>query len=63
VELISDLYYFSITIDDVVYVVNTGKIKMKDFLTDRNMATLDSVWVSKANSRQRRGRAGRVQPG
>lgn len=57
------MYIFSITIDDIVYVVNTGKIKMKDFDSNRNLATLDTRWVSLANSRQRRGRAGRVQAG
>ena len=36
---------------------------MRDFDSDRNLATLDTRWVSLANSRQRRGRAGRVQAG
>lgn len=43
--------------------VDAGKIKMKDFDVDKNLATLDAKWVSKANATQRRGRAGRVQPG
>ena len=58
-----DAVYYSITIDDIVYVVNTGKIKMRDFDSNRNLATLDTRWASLANSRQRRGRAGRVQAG
>jgi HrpA-like helicases len=29
----------------------------------RNIESLDSVWVSKANAKQRKGRAGRVLPG
>ncbi|XP_043228937.1 ATP-dependent DNA/RNA helicase DHX36-like, partial [Amphibalanus amphitrite] len=55
----------SITIDDVVFVVDGGKVKMKNVDKNRNVGcmTLKPEWVSKANSRQRRGRAGRVQPG
>ncbi|KAK3104587.1 hypothetical protein FSP39_005663 [Pinctada imbricata] len=53
----------SITIDDVVYVINGGKIKMKDFEPEYNMTSLEARWVSKSNAKQRRGRAGRVQPG
>ena len=53
----------SITIDDVVYVVDCGKIKMSNFDVKNNISTLKPEWVSLANSRQRRGRAGRVQPG
>ncbi|KAK3911803.1 ATP-dependent DNA/RNA helicase DHX36 [Frankliniella fusca] len=53
----------SITIDDVVYVVDCGKIKMKNYDTQNNIQTLQPEWVSLANAKQRRGRAGRVQPG
>ncbi|KAE8747229.1 hypothetical protein FOCC_FOCC006021 [Frankliniella occidentalis] len=53
----------SITIDDVVYVVDCGKIKMKNYDTENNIQTLNPEWVSLANAKQRRGRAGRVQPG
>ncbi|XP_021919512.1 ATP-dependent RNA helicase DHX36-like isoform X2 [Zootermopsis nevadensis] len=53
----------SITIDDVVYVIDCGKIKLKNFDVENNISTLKEEWVSLANSRQRRGRAGRVQPG
>ena len=49
----------SITIDDVVYVVDGGKIKMKNFDPANNIATLKSEWVSRANAKQHRGRAGR----
>ncbi len=50
---------FSITIDDVVYVVDCGKIKMTNFDAENNIATLNPEWVSRANARQRKGRAGR----
>ncbi|XP_047107788.1 ATP-dependent DNA/RNA helicase DHX36-like isoform X1 [Schistocerca piceifrons] len=53
----------SITIDDVVYVVDCGKTKMKNFDIEKNISTLQPEWVSLANAKQRRGRAGRVQPG
>lgn len=53
----------SITIDDVVHVVDSGKIKLTEFDHETNMGTLQMKWVSQANARQRRGRAGRVQEG
>ena len=53
----------SITIDDVVYVIDSGKIKMKNFEHDKNLSTLRASWETKANAKQRSGRAGRVQKG
>uniref|UniRef100_A0A8C9IIY6 ATP-dependent DNA/RNA helicase DHX36 n=1 Tax=Piliocolobus tephrosceles TaxID=591936 RepID=A0A8C9IIY6_9PRIM len=53
----------SITIDDVVYVIDGGKIKETHFDTQNNISTISAEWVSKANAKQRKGRAGRVQPG
>jgi HrpA-like RNA helicase len=50
---------FSITIDDVVYVIDCGKIKLKNYDARRNISTLQAEWNSKANSQQRKGRAGR----
>ncbi|KAI9585909.1 hypothetical protein GQX74_001756 [Glossina fuscipes] len=53
----------SVTINDVVYVINPGRVKTSDYDLQANTQTLEETWVSKANSQQRRGRAGRVQPG
>ncbi|XP_026171488.1 ATP-dependent DNA/RNA helicase DHX36 [Mastacembelus armatus] len=53
----------SITIDDVVYVIDGGKIKETSFDIDNNISTLTAEWVSLANAKQRKGRAGRVCPG
>ncbi|XP_021572162.1 ATP-dependent RNA helicase DHX36 isoform X3 [Carlito syrichta] len=53
----------SITIDDVVYVIDGGKIKETHFDTQNNISTMSAEWVSKANAKQRKGRAGRVQRG
>ncbi|NXT49204.1 DHX36 helicase, partial [Pluvianellus socialis] len=53
----------SITIDDVVFVIDGGKIKETHFDTQNNISTMAAEWVSNANAKQRKGRAGRVQPG
>jgi len=53
------MFHYSITIDDVVYVVDTGKTKEGTFDISRNIACLDPVWVSQASVKQRQGRAGR----
>ena len=48
----------SITIEDVVFVVDCGKIKIKNFNVESNMTTLQPEWASLANVKQRLGRAG-----
>uniref|UniRef100_S4RGX7 RNA helicase n=1 Tax=Petromyzon marinus TaxID=7757 RepID=S4RGX7_PETMA len=50
----------SITIDDVVHVIDCGKIKETHFDVDNNISTMKPEWVSLANAKQRRGRAGGV---
>ncbi|XP_055610130.1 putative ATP-dependent RNA helicase DHX57 [Uranotaenia lowii] len=53
----------SVTIDDCVFVIDCGQMKEKRFDSNRNMESLEVVWVSRANALQRKGRAGRVMPG
>ncbi|KAJ7965034.1 DExH-box ATP-dependent RNA helicase [Quillaja saponaria] len=53
----------AITIDDVVYVIDTGRMKEKSYDPYNNVSTLQSSWISKASAKQREGRAGRCQPG
>ncbi|KAK7197009.1 RNA helicase [Novymonas esmeraldas] len=53
----------SITIDDAVYVIDTGKAKENRYNARKSLSELVTVSVSKANCRQRQGRAGRVQEG
>ncbi|KAI5062460.1 hypothetical protein GOP47_0022999 [Adiantum capillus-veneris] len=53
----------SITIDDVVYVLDCGKAKETSYDALNKLACLLPSWISKASALQRKGRAGRVQPG
>ncbi|GLB35802.1 putative helicase associated domain (HA2) Add an annotation [Lyophyllum shimeji] len=53
----------SITIDDVIYVVDAGKVKETQYDPETSLSRLVETWVTRAAARQRRGRAGRTQPG
>uniref|UniRef100_A0A8C5F0P9 RNA helicase n=1 Tax=Gopherus evgoodei TaxID=1825980 RepID=A0A8C5F0P9_9SAUR len=53
----------SITIDDVVFVIDSGKMKEKRYDPSKGMESLEDTFVSKANALQRKGRAGRVASG
>jgi ATP-dependent RNA helicase DHX29 len=52
-----------ITIPDTVYVIDSMRAREISFDQKRNMKKLSDVIISKANAKQRRGRAGRVKPG
>ncbi|KAJ1557193.1 ATPdependent RNA helicase, partial [Cladochytrium tenue] len=51
----------SITIDDVVYVIDAGRVKEMHY--EDSVLCLKETLASRASCRQRRGRAGRVRPG
>ncbi|KAF2138864.1 uncharacterized protein K452DRAFT_276693 [Aplosporella prunicola CBS 121167] len=53
----------SITIEDVVAVIDTGRVKETSFDPSNNMVKLAETWASRAACKQRRGRAGRVRAG
>lgn len=53
----------SITIDDVVFVIDSGRVRETQYDPITRMSALVTTWCSKASSRQRRGRAGRVREG
>ncbi|XP_022765790.1 DExH-box ATP-dependent RNA helicase DExH1-like [Durio zibethinus] len=80
IVLATNIAESSITIDDVVYVVDCGKAKETSYDALNKLACLLPSWISKASAHQfhllpslslfdmvgqfqRRGRAGRVQPG
>ncbi|KAI9360815.1 P-loop containing nucleoside triphosphate hydrolase protein [Zopfochytrium polystomum] len=51
----------SITIDDVVYVIDAGRVKEMHY--ENGTLCLKDTLASRASCKQRRGRAGRVRPG
>ncbi len=53
----------SVTIPDVQYVVDTGKLREMQYDQMRRISSLVCKWISKSNAKQRAGRAGRVQNG
>ncbi|KAJ4828926.1 DExH-box ATP-dependent RNA helicase DExH6 [Turnera subulata] len=63
IVLATNIAESAITIDDVVYVIDSGRMKEKSYDPYNNVSTLQSSWVSKASAKQREGRAGRCQPG
>lgn len=63
VVLSTNIAETSITIDDVVFVIDSGKVKETRFDNATGMSMLVQTWVSQASAMQRRGRAGRVKPG
>ncbi|EEB08379.1 ATP-dependent RNA helicase Ucp1 [Schizosaccharomyces japonicus yFS275] len=53
----------SITINDIVAVVDSGRVKQIDYNADSDMVIFRETWASQAACKQRRGRAGRVRSG
>ena len=53
----------SVTIDGIVYVIDTGFVKLRAYSPSSGIETLTPVPVSKASAIQRAGRAGRTRPG
>lgn len=53
----------SLTIDDVVFVVDSGKAKQKVYNHETRVTSLNVVWIARSNSEQRAGRAGRCRNG
>ncbi|EPQ61668.1 Bgt-5209 [Blumeria graminis f. sp. tritici] len=63
IVLATNIAETSITIPDVKYVVDTGKLNEMHYDPMTRIKNLKCTWISKSNSRQRAGRAGRVQNG
>ncbi|KAG7330534.1 hypothetical protein KOW79_006756 [Hemibagrus wyckioides] len=63
IVLATNIAETSITIDDIVHVVDLGTQKEQSYDPRTKVSCLDTVWISRSNVIQRRGRAGRCQPG
>ena len=63
IVLATNIAETGITIPDVTCVIDTGKHKEMRFDERRQLSRLIEVFISRANAKQRRGRAGRVQRG
>jgi ATP-dependent RNA helicase DHX57 len=63
VVLTTNIAETAVTVDDCGFVIDCGRMKEKRFDAAKRMESLDDVLVSRANMKQRRGRAGRCQPG
>lgn len=61
--LATDIAETSLTIDDVVHVIDLGKVKQQTYESTSDTTCLTSTWISKACAKQRAGRAGRTQNG
>ncbi|KAG9472018.1 hypothetical protein GDO78_021599 [Eleutherodactylus coqui] len=63
IVLATNIAETSVTIDDIVHVVDSGMHKEQRYDLRTKVSCLETNWVSKSNVTQRRGRAGRCQPG
>jgi ATP-dependent RNA helicase DHX36 len=63
IVLATNIAETSITIPDIQHVVDTGKHKEKDYDQVTRVTSLPCKWISKSSSKQRAGRAGRIQDG
>ncbi|CAH8557546.1 unnamed protein product [Heterobilharzia americana] len=53
----------SLTIPNIRFVVDTGKVKTKVYEPTTGTSSFEIVWISQASAEQRAGRAGRIGPG
>lgn len=53
----------SVTIPNIKFVIDTGKVKCRNYCPKTGIETLKEIPISKAQAKQRSGRAGRVGPG
>jgi ATP-dependent RNA helicase DDX35 len=63
VILATNIAEASITIDGIIYVIDTGYVKLRAYNPLTGISTLTRVPVSQASATQRAGRAGRTKPG
>ena len=57
IVLATNIAETAVTIDDVVFVVDSGRLKEKSYDAHTGVSTLQAAWISRASAQQRRGRA------
>lgn len=63
VVLATNIAETSITIENVRYVVDCGRVKQMRYSAVLGMSILEVVWITRAQAKQRAGRAGRTEAG
>ncbi|XP_025411649.1 3'-5' RNA helicase YTHDC2-like isoform X3 [Sipha flava] len=63
VILATNIVETSVTINDVVYVIDSGRVKQKGYNAFNGISCMNVNWISQSCARQRAGRAGRLCPG
>jgi HrpA-like RNA helicase len=63
VILATNIAESSVTIDDVLVVIDSGLVREMNYDAQSAMSTIETVPISRASATQRLGRAGRVAPG
>lgn len=63
VVLSTNIAETSVTLDDCVFVVDSGRAKRMTYDPVTQISSLGTAWAAKANVKQRKGRAGRVCEG
>ncbi|OII73987.1 uncharacterized protein cubi_02789 [Cryptosporidium ubiquitum] len=53
----------SLTIEDIRFVIDTGRVRISIYDPIRHVTSLQEVFISKSSAQQRMGRAGRTAPG
>jgi ATP-dependent RNA helicase DHX36 len=59
IVLATNIAETSLTIEDVAFVIDTGRAKEKSYDPHLKTSTLQESWISQASAKQRKGRAGR----
>jgi ATP-dependent RNA helicase DHX36 len=63
VVLSTNIAETSVTLDDCVFVIDSGRAKRMTYDPVTQISSLETTWAAKANVKQRKGRAGRVREG
>ncbi|XP_050434677.1 3'-5' RNA helicase YTHDC2-like isoform X2 [Adelges cooleyi] len=63
VILATNIVETSVTINDIVFVIDSGRVKQKGYNAFNGISCMNVNWISQSCAKQRAGRAGRLCPG